>query len=136
MGNRPKPAALKRATGNPGRRPIREVQLPDTGAVGMPEYLGRTPRAAALWREYAPALLLLGTLRKESERLFAMWCAETAMYERSPRKFTASRITQIRTLASSLGMDPSAQGKFSTPTDASDSDPAEEFFRPHIERTG
>lgn len=108
---------------------MNENRRPDTGPVAMPAYLRRErPRTAVqLWNEYAPALLVLGTLRKESESMFALWCSEMALYERSPKRFTASRITQIRSLASSLGMDPSSQGKFSTPANA-DQDPTDEFF--------
>lgn len=127
MSRRPKPAATRRATGNPGKRPIPDVQLPETGVVKKPLFLAKHERAAELWEEYAPALTILGTLRAESAHLFATWCCETAMYERSPKRFNASRITQIRTLASSLGMDPSAQSKLPTAKHG-DKDPAEAFF--------
>lgn len=131
-GRKPRTAEQKLATGNPGRRPIQETgPLPDTGPVAMPAYLEKHEAAATLWAEYSPALLLLGTLRKESERMFAMWCMETALYEANPAEYNAARITQIRTMASSLGMDPSARGRFVTPT-AKDDNPEEEYFRPRI----
>lgn len=126
-GRKPKPPAVRDAMGNPGRRPIPRVDLPETGGAVAPEFLGKRPRALELWEEYAPALTTLGTLRKETSHTFAMWCWLTAQFERKPDAMTASKISNIRALASMLGMDPSAIGKFRTPT-SDDKDPAEEFF--------
>jgi phage terminase small subunit len=124
---RPKPPSVKAVTGNPGRRPIETVELPDTGRAERPAFLRRNRRAVELWDEYGPTLEILGTLRKESAHVFAAWCALTAEFEKSPRKFTAAKLTQFRMLSSMLGMDPSAQGKFGKRKDGNQ-DPAEDFF--------
>ena len=126
--NKPKPAAVRRAMGNPGKRPIPEVRDVDTGPAVMPAYVNRRKRAVALWNEYAPALELLGTLKAESAGMFGVWCMLMAEFERNPNRMPASKIAQIRFLSSSLGMDPSTRGKFSTPKPNANQDPAEEFF--------
>lgn len=128
MSNRRKPAALRAATGNPGHRPIPEHSVPDTGDAVKPKFLQRRPRASELWEEYAPPLRLLGTLRKESGPLFATWCWLMSSFEKAPDAMTASKVGQIRFLASSLGMDPSSQGKFCTPKAGGPIDPEEAFF--------
>jgi phage terminase small subunit len=130
-GRKPKPPRLKAITGNPGRRPIpEEVELPDTGVVVMPEFMKKRRRAVELWEEMAPKLVILGTLRPESVYLLAQWCMLQSQFERRPDDFTASKIANMRALASMLGMDPSSQGKFvTTKADDENKDPAEEFFR-------
>lgn len=122
-----KPASVKKATGNPGKRPIQEVRLPFTGEAKKPEYLGRRPRASQLWDEFAPALRILGTLKLESAPLFAQWCWLMSSFEEAPDAMPSSKIANMRALASMIGMDPSSQGKFSTPA-GDDKDPAAEFF--------
>ena len=127
-GRKAKPVAVKRATGNPGRRPIPEVHLPATGPGTKPPFLERRKRASQLWDEYAPALQVLGTLKAESAHLFATWCWLTSSFEKRPDAMTASKIANMRALASMLGMDPSSQAKFARPKQNGDEDPAEEFF--------
>ena len=128
MSRRQKPRSFKVATGNPGRRPLPpEANLPDTGDCEKPEYILRRQRASDLWDELAPALRLLGTLKKESAYLFAQWCWLQSTFEEAPDAMTASKIAQIRFISSMLGMDPSSQAKFATPKRDS-TDPADEFF--------
>ena len=128
-GRKRKPASVKQATGNPGNRPPPPAaNLPDTGAAEMPDYLKKRPRAVELWDEYAPALQALGTLKKESQGLFGQWCWLMQSFEEGPDAMVASKISNMRALASMLGMDPSSQGKFSTPRGDGDEDPTEEFF--------
>ena len=129
-GRKPKPRSLREVTGNPGKRPLPpDVDLPDTGDAVMPPYLEKRPRAVELWNEYAPALVLLGTLKKESQALFAKWCWLEQAWEEAPDATKASMIANWRALASSLGMDPSNQGKFATPRGAKN-DPLDKFFGP------
>lgn len=113
--------------GNPGRRRVPDVQLPNTGPAVMPSFLRRKKRAAQLWNEYGPTLVTLGTLKAESAHMFAIWCSLVAEFEKNPSKFTATKITQIRTLSSSLGMDPSDQARIPRKADGN-KDPAEAFF--------
>ena len=126
-GRKPKPASVKRAMGNPGRRPITDMRVPETGGAVKPEFLSRRARASDLWDEYAPALDILGTLKAESAHLFAMWCWLTSSFEEQPDATTASKISNLRALASMLGMDPSAQAKLASAKPADD-EPGAEFF--------
>lgn len=132
MARRPKPRALKEATGNPGNRPLPpEVELPDTGEVVRPDFLDERPRAVELWEEMAPALTLLGTLRRESAHLLANWCWLQSSFEDDPDEFNAARLNNLRQFASMLGMDPSSASKFVTPQGKTE-DPAESFFKPRV----
>ena len=127
MGNRRKPAAVRRAMGNPGKRPIPDVVLPDTGPAVKPESVKKRRRASEIWDQYAPTLVILGTLKAESTHLFAAWCWLTAEFERRPIEFTASKVAQMRALASSLGMDPSSQAKLAVAR-LGEEEPEDEFF--------
>lgn len=135
MGRKAKPAAVKKLMGNPGRRPIKDVVLPDTGEVVKPDFLERRDRASALWEQYAPPLRLLGTLRAESAHLLATWCWLTSSFEEAPDDMTASKISQIRSLSSMLGMDPTMQAKLNPPvSDDGEGEGAGRFFGPQLAR--
>ncbi|MGQ7243698.1 phage terminase small subunit P27 family [Salinicola sp. V024] len=47
-GRRPKPTEIKRAAGNPGRRPLNDDE-PDTGAIPIYPPAHLSPQAAQLW---------------------------------------------------------------------------------------
>lgn len=110
-GRKPKPTHIKLVTGNPGKRAIsgaEEVQASEPGAApARPKFL--KGRAAKLWDEYAPQLATLGVLTDVDAHMFATWCALAAELEKNPAAMTASRIAQMRALASSFGMDASAR---------------------------
>lgn len=132
--------------GNPGHRPLPDQEPEPQGEVIRPKFL--RGRAARLWDEYAPELIRIGTLTSVDAHMFATWCALAAELEKSPANMNASRIGQMRALASSFGMDASSRARIGTaaggskgapaPRDPDDKPkkPAESYFdrpaRPHL----
>ena len=129
-GRKAKPRAIKVLTGNPGKRALPpEVEPPATGSATMPEFLSDFPRAVEIWNDLAPVLTILGTLRHESQYMLASLCWLQADFERDPSAASAATLINIRSLSSSLGMDPITQAKFISKTEKKEIDPAEAFFK-------
>ena len=60
-GRKPKPTALKKLEGNPGKRPLTELEpLPPISVLRCPNWL--LPEARKEWRRLAPALINMGVL--------------------------------------------------------------------------
>jgi phage terminase small subunit len=108
-GRKPKPTALKVLQGNPGKRPLNKAEPKPVGPVTRPTFMGG--RAAELWDEYAPKLIELGILTSVDAHMFAVWCSLMADFETDPTEFNANRISQMRALASSFGMDSSSRSR-------------------------
>lgn len=137
-GRKPKPAALRVVTGNPGRRAIPGV-TPDPDNPGLPEVDPReddlvppkklTIVQQRLWDRYINSAWWL--TEHDVPKAF-MWCALEAEFERSPGKMVSSRIGQLRALGSELGLDPSSRTRLaaygSGAKKKKKGDPAEEFF--------
>lgn len=79
-GRRPKPTAMKKLAGNPGRRPLNASE-PEPEAVmpEMPKGMGHI--ANREWRWLAPALLEVGCITKVDGKSFAEYCKAVAMSE-------------------------------------------------------
>ena len=71
-GPKPKSAAEKRATGNPGRRPIQHEITAGKGRPAAPAWL--LPDARAKWDELVPLLQEMGTLAKIDGTQLALYC--------------------------------------------------------------
>lgn len=82
MGRRgpaPKPTALKKAAGNPGRRKLNENEpLPPPGDVTPPDYL--SDKSKAIWAELAPVATAMRTLTSADVFAFARYCDTVARY--------------------------------------------------------
>ncbi len=74
-----KPTAIKRAEGNPGKRPLngREPQ-PDPSAPKCPQQLSK--RAKAAWKKVVPQLQRMGVLTRIDGEALARYCAMLARY--------------------------------------------------------
>ena len=125
-GRKMTPTALKVLKGNPGKRPLPENEPKPAGMAVMPEFLKGRP--AGIWREYAPELTRLGLLTSVDGHMFAAWCALAAEFEEDPHAMVASRVAQMRGLASSFGLEPSARTRLTTGGGEVEVDPAEAFF--------
>ena len=125
-GRKPKPTVLKLVTGNPGRRPLNKLEPRPAPGVVKPRFL--KGRAAKIWAQHAPELERLGVLTSVDGQMFATWCVLAAEFERDPRIMTASRISQMRALASSFGLDASSRARMNVKASDVDQDPAERFF--------
>lgn len=108
-GNKPTPSALKLVTGNPGHREIPEEIEPE-GTVEKPKSV--TGAAGKIWDEYAPSLVSAGVLKSWDARMFGAWCRLMALFEKEgPERFTAAKLTQLRTLGESFGMLPTGRSR-------------------------
>ncbi len=126
MPGKRKPTALKIVTGNPGKRPLPENEPDPQGEVKKPPFV--KGKAVRLWKLRAPELERLGVLRSVDVEMFGVWCCLMAEFAESPRSFNAARLTQMRALATSFGIDPSARARMGTVPMGKKKDGAEEFF--------
>jgi P27 family predicted phage terminase small subunit len=89
-GRPPKPAAVKRLDGNPGKRPIRDDLPAVAGEPPMPERLRTDEIAVAKWRELVPVLLELGTLSHADGEALATLCEVFSASQTCLLEFRAS----------------------------------------------
>lgn len=99
-GRKPKSAAVKRVTGNPGKRRIPKEVIVD-GAPVKPRWL--TGRGAEIWKE------LLGIaywLTRADSYVMAAWCDREAHHEnpRNRAKWKAADRREHTSMASELGL--------------------------------
>lgn len=72
-GRRPKPTALKKLQGNPGKRKLNAAEpKPQPGDPTVPK--GLSPAAAAEWKSILPELRQLGVLSKIDGKALAAYC--------------------------------------------------------------
>ena len=79
VGRKPKPTALKKLAGNPGRRPLNELE-PKPGPADPKVPRGKLPpEAQKLWKDLAPKLAALGVLTDVDLPAFEMLCIHYAL---------------------------------------------------------
>lgn len=79
MPQRPRPASIKEARGNPGRRPIVAETTPaDDARAAAPEWLDEPARA--IWTRLAPELTRLRLLGRPDELAFGRYCETFARW--------------------------------------------------------
>lgn len=78
-GRKPKPTALKRLEGNPGKRPLNELEpVPPTVALRCPKHL--LPEAKKEWKRLAPILMSMGLLTAADAVPFEGYCTAYARW--------------------------------------------------------
>lgn len=83
-GRRPKPTALKKAQGNPGKRKLNLLEpQPEPVAPAMPDFLSKN--AKKWWAYLAPMLLRLKVLTEAEQIALAHLCDQTAQLEEASR---------------------------------------------------
>ena len=86
-GRRPKPTALKKLEGNPGKRPLNELEpVPPVASLRCPNYL--LPEARKEWRRLAPILMNLGLLTAADAVPFAGYCQAYARWREAEEFIT------------------------------------------------
>ena len=86
-GRRPKPTALKKLEGNPGKRPLNELEpVPPVASLRCPNYL--LPEARKEWRRLAPILMNLGLLTAADAVPFAGSCQAYARWREAQDEIT------------------------------------------------
>ncbi len=134
MGRRgpaPKPAAVKRLEGNPGKRQIKGAPQPQPQAPSCPSWLSAEARTE--WQRLAPELERMGLLTALDQAAFACYCAAYAHWrdcqrvieEEGPLYVTpAGRLRErpevemakqaaraVREFAAEFGLTPSSRGR-------------------------
>ena len=126
-GRKPKPTALKKLEGNPGKRQLNDYEpLPPLSMLRCPNYL--LPEAKKEWRRLAPALIDMGVLTIADAVPFAAYCTAFARWReaedfitkhgaiyKDPRGFArpnpyvaiaAHQLREIKSLAAEFGLTP------------------------------
>jgi P27 family predicted phage terminase small subunit len=149
MGRPPKPTALKKLQGNPGRRPLpKNEPQPELGIPTRPEWL--LTEAKREWNRVVPELARLGLLAKVDRALIAAYCQCWARYVEAQQDiaehgstFTTDRgyegprpsvaiakqaLEKMTVLSAKFGFTPSDRSRLRAP-EAEKKDPFEEFLR-------
>ena len=86
-GRKPKPTALKRLEGNPGKRPLNELEpVPPTVALRCPKHL--LPEARKEWKRLAPILMGMGLLTAADAVPFEGYCTAYARWLEAQEEIT------------------------------------------------
>ena len=95
-GRRPKPSAIKRLEGNPGKRKLndREPQ-PEKTAPPCPEWL--EPDAKEEWNRLSSHMEELGILTEVDMAAFASYCQAYARWKRAEEELTTLGRTIVKT---------------------------------------
>ena len=122
-GARPKPAALKEVTGNPGHRPLSTEPIVEAreGPLRPPRKLRKAERE--LWERYVDTAWWL--TEHDAPKAYA-WCCLEAEFEKAPGKMATSRLGQLRGLATELGFDMNARARMGV--DRGKKNPGDKFF--------
>ena len=92
-GRKPKPTALKKLEGNPGKRPLNELEpLPQVTMLRCPNWL--EPEAKKEWRRLAPVLIGAGILTGADAVPFAGYTATATASDRIPISPSPERLSQ------------------------------------------
>lgn len=96
MGNRPKPTALKRLQGNPGKRPLnkREPRFRH-GRPYCPSHLA--PAAKREWRRIVNELYRVGLLTLVDRAALAAYCQLYARWAQAEKELVKSGLTIVTT---------------------------------------
>lgn len=86
-GRKPKPTALKKLEGNPGKRPLNEMEpVPPTVALRCPKHL--LPEAKKEWKRLAPILMDMGLLTAADAVPFEGYCTAYARWLEAQEEIT------------------------------------------------
>jgi len=128
-GKKPTSAHLKIVTGNPGNRalaPDPAAAISPAGDNGLDPPRKLYKREGELWDSYIRTAPWLTS--HDGPRAF-MWVKLHAEFERKPADMVASRIAQLRSLGSELGLDPASRARIGSSGDkGKDTDPAAKYF--------
>ena len=91
-GRKPKPTALKKLEGNPGKRPLNELEpMPRVSMLRCPNWL--EPEAKKEWRRLAPVLIDAGILTSADAVPFAGYCQAYARWKEAEQE--ASKLGMV-----------------------------------------
>lgn len=155
-GRKPKPTEIKRAAGNPGRRPLNNAEPAFARGIGkIPEVLEEDEWAAKEWHRIARELNRAGVVKSVDKAALASYCmawsrwvgAELELRKegvvvktsngnliQNPRLGVANRaMEQMRQFAVEFGMTPSSRSRIKV-EQASEKSLAEMLFDAEVEK--
>lgn len=135
-GRPPKPTALKKAQGNPGKRPLSDPEPQPDGEARCPLWLCDVAKAE--WKRLAPGLRKLGLLTAADQSSFAGYCmafadwhalvvrtAPDTTQQHLRRSIYAVRGDVLRAMlraGAEFGLSPSSRTGLSSPTKKAEDD--------------
>lgn len=123
-GRKPKPTALKKSQGNPGKRKLNKKEpVPESGDMSPPDWM--MPEAKSEWDRVTPELMRTCGLAKIDRAMLAAYCQIWARFvegEKKDKPVKAAHIAQLRALASSLGLEPSSRSRLGQTPDEPQND--------------
>ena len=149
-GRKPKPTAVKRLTGNPGKRKINRAEpRPKPDLLDAPAWLDATAREE--WRRVVPELRGLGIFTVLDRTTLASYCLAYSRWRRAEARLNSAAemvsetdsgyeqkspwtsiskqyADQMKALASELGFSPAARTRLVGESGGS-GDPDDEFFK-------
>ena len=135
MGRRgpaPMPSALKIATGNAGKRPIRDDEpKPEVGAPKCPTWLASD--AKSIWRQLAPRLVRAGVLTKLDGNALGRYCDVLCRWlaarDDEDEKLYQKLGVMLLRLEQEFGMTPSARTRLRVEPRADEGDALDKLIR-------
>ena len=128
-GRKPKPTALKKLEGNPGKRPLNDLEpMPKVTMLRCPNWL--EPEARKEWRRLAPVLIDAGILTTADAVTFAGYCQSYARWRKAEEQVTKlgmvyevdgklrpnpyiaiakSEFAEVKAMAAEFGLTPAAR---------------------------
>ena len=106
-GPKPKPTALKKLAGNPGKRALPKGEPMPTGIARRPDWLN--VGAIQVWDELSPGTARLGLLTEHDGFAFGMFCTLAAEFRTEAAQMPANRIARLDALVQRFGMDPGSR---------------------------
>ncbi len=129
-GRKPKPTHLKLLEGNPGKRPLNQHEPKLTQKIPTcPGWL--LPEAKLEWRRVVKELADTGIITIVDRSMLAAYCQMWARFveaEKSGQPLPASKVAQMRALASEFGIGASSRSRFNVEKQE-EKDLFEEFLR-------
>jgi len=129
--NRPTPTNLKILRGNPGKRPINQLEPKATGTPTCPRFLKGEARTE--WRRQIKELSAMGVLASCDRTKLAGFCISwqklVEAYERNDDITIDKMLKQVRAFGGDFGMDPSSRSRIHVlPKPDENVDNAQKFF--------
>lgn len=110
-GPKPKPTALKKLAGNPGKRALPKDEPVFTGLAVRPNWL--TVAARRVWEDLAPVSEKVGLLTDGDAEAFGMLCTLASEFRANAAEMSANRISRLDALMQRFGMDPGSRTRIS-----------------------
>lgn len=110
-GRPPKPTALKRLSGNPGKRKLPDERAADLGEAEKPDWVAVDPRASKVWDKLAPRCITLGLLTGQTSETFGLLCRYHGELQHDLSALTGPQLAHYRALGNEFGLGPSALTK-------------------------